>query len=98
MKINDPKLAGLTSSQVGGAQAPESPAERQKKTEKSGEIPRDRVSLSELSSKVRALDSESPERAARLERLSAEVAAGRYHVDAVEVARKMVSDAQDDRE
>ena len=95
MKVNDPKLAGLTSSQVGGTQAPDS-AERQKKVESTREASRDRVSLSELSSKVRELDSESPERAARLERLSAEIAAGRYHVDPHEVARKMVDDAQDE--
>ena len=93
MKIDDPKLTGMTPSQVGGTQAPDSVSIRQKKNESAAENSRDQVALSDLSAKLRELDSDSPERAARLERLAAEVASGRYRVDAMEVSDRIIDDA-----
>jgi flagellar biosynthesis anti-sigma factor FlgM len=92
MKVNDPNLPGLSSTQVGGTPAIESIGERQKKVDQTTATP-DQVSLSSLSAKIRELDADSPERAARLERLSDEIQAGRYNVDAREVSKKIVNDA-----
>lgn len=57
-----------------------------------GESP-DRVALSELGSRIRELAVDAPERAARLEKLSAEVGAGRYQVDALELSRRLIEQA-----
>jgi len=92
MKVNDPKLTNLLPSQIGGAQGADSVGEKQKRGEASGSS-LDQVTLSTLSSQVRALDTASPERAAYLEKLSADVEAGRYNVDPLEVSKKMVADA-----
>jgi hypothetical protein len=93
MKVNDPKLANLMPSQVGGPQATETVGEKQKKTEGIRSAAGDQVNLSTLGSKVRELDTESPERAASLEKLAAEVQAGRYNPDPATVSRKIVADA-----
>jgi|WetSurMetagenome_2_1015567.scaffolds.fasta_scaffold1300955_1 hypothetical protein len=93
MKVNDPKLANLMSTQVGGPQATESAGDKHKKTDGVGSGSGDQVNLSALGDKVRALDTESPERAAYLEKLSSDVQAGRYNPDPAAVSRKIVSDA-----
>jgi flagellar biosynthesis anti-sigma factor FlgM len=95
MKVNDPKLANLTSTQVGSTDRVDSAAERQKRVE-SGAGSGDQVSLSSLTAKLRELDVDSPERAARLERLGADVASGRYQVDSAELSREIVSDSIND--
>jgi flagellar biosynthesis anti-sigma factor FlgM len=93
VKVDDPKLTGMSPSQVGGTQAPDSVSVRPKKTDPGPGNSRDEVSLSDLGTKLRQFDSESPERAARLEQLAAEVAAGRYSVDPMKVSDRMIEDA-----
>jgi flagellar biosynthesis anti-sigma factor FlgM len=92
MKVDDPKLTGMTSSQVGGAQAPDAAGVRQKKHE-GGSGSRDEVSLSDLGAKLRELDSESPQLAERLAQLAADVQAGRYRVDPMQVSDRIIDDA-----
>lgn len=94
MKVDDPNLAGMTSSKIGGTQAPDSVSVRQKKNDSAASHSRDEVALSDLSAKIRELDSDSPERMARLEQLAAEVASGRYKVDSMEVSGRIIDDAQ----
>lgn len=91
MKVNDPVLQGLTSGQVANTPGVDG-TERQKRTGgASGGS--DRVSLSSLSTKLQELRSDSPERAAYLERLANDIAEGRYEVDTRDVSRKIVSEA-----
>lgn len=52
--------------------------------------------ISSLAGYLRSLSPETPERAAHLEKLSAEVQSGRYSVDAHELSRKIVDDALGD--
>ena len=95
MKVNDPNLNGVNGSPIGSAD----------KTGQGSSIRRgglgsrydvslddspDRVALSELSTQVRSLNSDSPEHIARLERLSAAVRSGRYEVDAMAVSQSLV--------
>ena len=93
MKVNDPHLANLMPSQVGGAEGAEPVGEKRKKAEGGAQAGLDLVTLSTLGDKVRALDTESPERTAYLEKLSADVQAGRYNADPLEVSKKIVADA-----
>jgi anti-sigma28 factor (negative regulator of flagellin synthesis) len=53
----------------------------------------DQVHLSDLAGRLRSLSSDTPERAAYLEKLSGEVEAGRYTVDALALSRKIIDDA-----
>jgi flagellar biosynthesis anti-sigma factor FlgM len=54
----------------------------------------DQVQLSDLTERLaKLLGPESPDRAARLERLAAEVQSGRYHVDTLAVSRRLVDEA-----
>jgi flagellar biosynthesis anti-sigma factor FlgM len=82
----------MSPSQIGGTQAPDTASIRQKRAESARGDSRDEVSLSDLGTKLRELDAESPERAARLEQLAAEVAAGRYRVDAMKVSERIIED------
>jgi len=94
MKVNDPNLGGIGSNGVGKSQ--ESSAVggatrvSSQKTEASSS---DSVQLSSLSKQISSLSEESPEHAARLERLAAEVESGRYSVDPQEVAARMIDDS-----
>lgn len=54
----------------------------------------DQIDLSGLSRALSAASSESPERVAQVEQLSEIYAAGNYRVDAEEVSRRIVEDAQ----
>jgi anti-sigma28 factor (negative regulator of flagellin synthesis) len=99
MKVNDPNLTGVTPGQIGGAgldQAQRTEVVGRRRPggpgAAAGDSP-DTVSLSGLSSEVRALNVDSPERLARLEKLSAEVAAGRYQADAQGVSKRLVDEA-----
>jgi hypothetical protein len=49
--------------------------------------------LSNLAGSLSSLSPETPERTGHLEKLSAEVRAGRYSVDAHALSRKIVDDA-----
>ena len=68
----------------GPARAPSEPA---------GPAGEDQVHLSDLAGCLRSLGSDAPERAAYLEKLSGEVEAGRYTVDALALSRKIIDDA-----
>jgi len=93
MKVNDPQLTNLMPSQVGGAEGAEPVGEKSKRTEGGASGGLDLVTLSTLGDKVRALDADSPERAAYLEKLSGDVQARRYNADPLEVSKKIVADA-----
>lgn len=92
MKVNDPNLSRLSSTNVGGTKATETGQERGSKVNQktSGG---DQVSLSSLGSNLSTEATESPERAARIKQLTEDVAAGRYQVDAKEVSKKIIDDA-----
>lgn len=53
----------------------------------------DSVELSSLGSQLARLTADSPERAARLEQLAADVASGRYQVDAQAVSQRLLDDS-----
>lgn len=52
----------------------------------------DQINLSGLSQQLRALETDSPERAETVRALAAAFAAGAYQVDAAEVSRRIVDD------
>src|SRR5512138_507558 len=83
----------MSPSQIGGTQAADTVSVRQKKSDGGRENSRDEVALSDLGAKLRELHSDSPERAARLDQLAAEVASGRYGVDPMQVSDKLIEDA-----
>lgn len=95
MKVNDPNSNSVN----GGAVGPADRAGHSSSIRKTGiggrydaygdESP-DRVALSDLSTQVRNLSFDSPEHTARLERLSADVRAGRYQVDARALSQSLV--------
>ena len=99
MKVNDLNLTGVSPDAIGGAGL-----DRARQTESiqrgrpneanpyAGEFG-DSVSLSKLSGEIRASGIESPERAARLEKLSSDVQSRRYQVDAGELSRRLIADA-----
>jgi len=94
MKINDANLTGLASTGTGKAQEAEQSARiRQSRIGDGASSSTDQVQLSNLSETLRASESESPERAAHLERLSADVQAGRYHVDSKELSKNIIQDS-----
>ena len=53
----------------------------------------DQGHLSDLAGCLRSLSTDTPERAAYLEKLSAEIEAGSYTVDARALSRKIIDDA-----
>lgn len=97
MKVNDPNLAGVTGGQVDGAGLDRT---RQTEADRRGTASRDpslsdspdRVALSQLGALLRASSSDSPARVGRLQKLSADVAAGRYQVDPQALAQRLVDD------
>jgi len=102
MKINHPNttnLSNLGSSGIGKSAETEALAkakERQATAGSAASTDPDNVSLSNLSGSVRASLSDSPERAARLEQLSAQVAAGTYHVDSATLSKDIVNETLGD--
>jgi flagellar biosynthesis anti-sigma factor FlgM len=100
MKINngynDPQANAANSSQ----RAQETAAAGTNRTGSGNNQSRaDEVNLSSLAAAVQSALSDSPERAARLERLAAEFAAGDYQTDATSTARSLIDEtlsAQDD--
>ncbi len=94
MKINDANIAGLGSQGIAKTQEAEQGARvRQSRIGDGSSSSADKVQLSNLSETLRASDSESPERAAHLERLSADVQAGRYRVDSAELSKSIIQDS-----
>jgi flagellar biosynthesis anti-sigma factor FlgM len=101
MKVNDPNLAGLASTEaqrnqqagqstrLTGVQSPVEPNASQSSPQGSA----DDVHLSELVRSLRSLAAESPERQARLEQIARSYANGTYHVDTRATASKIVDDA-----
>ncbi len=104
MKVNDPNLPGVGQGRVGNTGLERSAQidafHRVGGGRKGGldGAPTDQVSLSELSSRLRELSAESPDRVARLAELSRDVQTGRYRVDAVEVSRRLIEAALRPRE
>ena len=98
MKVNDPNLTGASAGQVGGTGLEKT---QQADVNRRGGIGRDpslgdtpdKVSLSGMSAQVKALGVDSPERIAKLEKLSSDVATGRYQVDAQALSQRLVEDA-----
>lgn len=95
MKIHDAYLPGAGPSQLkeAGQTGAVTPA-RTEAERKQTQATSDSVGLSELS--VRLLDLarvEAPERAARIERLTLEVRSGRYQVDPLALARRILDEA-----
>jgi len=94
MKIDNSNTANLGN--VSLNKAAETEAASQAK-EKQGTVATnsdaDRVSLSNLSGTLRAALTESPEREAKIEQLTADVASGRYHVDSATISKDIVNDA-----
>lgn len=101
MKINDPNLNSAATQGLGGAlQAERTRGQQVERTgqqtparDRTGGATRDDVHLSELVRSLRALASESPERAARLEQIARAYAQGTYNVDAPATAHGIIEDA-----
>jgi anti-sigma28 factor (negative regulator of flagellin synthesis) len=94
MKINDANVGGLGSSGIGKTPDAEHAARgRHGRVEDASSVSTDRVQLSKLSESVRASDSESPERTARLQALSESVQAGRYRVDSTVLSKSIIKDS-----
>jgi hypothetical protein len=99
MKVNDPNLTAMTPDTVGGAR-PDRAQQADQLQRRSiggagsvaGQSP-DSVSLSGLSSHIRALNVESPDRLQKLDRLSEDVSTNKYQVDAQELSNRLVEDA-----
>jgi len=82
--------------QAGKAQPTDAVAPKGGPSEAAREAPpgSDQVQLSDLTGKLSGLlGAENPERAARLERLAAEVQSGGYRVDALAISRRLVDEA-----
>jgi len=93
MRTNDPNLTGISSLPPGRTPAAEAVSRQGPAGAPSGPAGEDQVHLSDLAGCLRSLSADTPERVARLERLSAEVEAGRYTVGAQALSRKIVDDA-----
>ena len=92
MKINDANVGGTGAAQAANAVGGVAAAKAQPKVG-AGNAPTDEVQLSNLSAQIRAEDTNSPERAAQLEKLSAAIAAGTYRVDTAELSRNIIDDS-----
>ena len=99
MRIDDPNAKGLppggtiqgpTQSNQTSRAARSNPYAGQQET--SG-VAGDQIELSSLAGKLSELQTDSPERAKRLEKLALEVQSGRYQVDSAELSRRIVDDA-----
>ena len=98
MKIQDAYLPSSGASQLKptdpAAQSAPVTSSRVDPGQRAAASPSDRVGLSELSMRLLELARvESPERAARIERLAEQVRSGRYEVDALAVSRRIVEEA-----
>ncbi len=97
MKVNDPNINGAVSSGVGRSQQVENTGRTRAAGVYGSDAGSDRVELSNLSASLRAEDAESPERAAYVAKLKAEYDSGNYNPDSLEVSKRIVADAIQDR-
>ena len=99
MRVNDPNSTGIPRESVGGAGLERSEQSQATSRRSAGNGNRvvgdapDSVSLSELSGKLQALNIDSPQRAVRMGKLSADVRAGRYQTDALQLSRHLIDEA-----
>jgi len=84
MRIDNRNPTRISASQRGRTPAAGTPA---------GPDGEDQGHLSDLAGCLRSLSTDTPERAAYLEKLSAEIEAGSYTVDARALSRKIIGDA-----
>ena len=97
MRINDPNTANVGASGLTQARETERAEQQQGKRDvaRTGvEAGTDAVELSTLAQTVQAHDPASPQRKARLEALSSEVALGKYKVDSEAVADSLIQEGQ----
>jgi flagellar biosynthesis anti-sigma factor FlgM len=95
MRIQDTYTSGALPPQTGktGQAEAVTPGAENKQAASRAAGQEDQVHLSELSGRLlRIASTQSPERAARLERLGADVRAGRYQVDAMRVSRALIEE------
>lgn len=92
MKVNDTSLASAATTRLGAAERAEGRRLSRKGEANGAET--DSVQLSALASRLaRMVESESPARVERLERLTALVRSGEYRPNAAAVAASIVEDA-----
>ena len=99
MRIDDPNAKGLPPGGTIQGPSQSNHAARAGRTnpyagqqEASG-VAGDQIELSNLAGKLSELQTDSPDRAKRLEKLALEVQSGRYRVDSAELSRRIVDDA-----
>lgn len=93
MKVNDPNLSSLASTEAAKARAAQGTATQGPKSANVGGASGDDVHLSELVRSLRTLAAESPERQAYVEKIAREYADGTYQVDPQATAAKIIDDA-----
>jgi len=92
VRIHDPNPAATRSVEQRGVAGPQGgPAARDKEV-RTGAAP-DSVQISSLAEHLSATDAHSVAREARIERLAADVASGRYNPDPEAIAKAMVKEA-----
>ena len=94
MKINDANSSSVNNSridQTSGVDAAKRAQDR--KLQQQGDGGGDRVEISALSDQLRTLATNSPDRADRVEQLSAEYRAGRYQADSLATGKGIIRDA-----
>jgi flagellar biosynthesis anti-sigma factor FlgM len=93
MKVNDPNLSSLASTEASKTQGTARTGAGSRPNQAPGAASGDDVHLSELVRSLRSLAAESPERQARLEHIARSYANGTYHVDPQATAGKIIDDA-----
>ncbi len=93
MKINDSNSSSVNTSRLDHASAVETSQQIRERKAQSGSESGDRAEISALSGHLHKLATQSPDRAARVEQLSADYRAGNYQVDSHAVSQAMVRDA-----
>jgi anti-sigma28 factor (negative regulator of flagellin synthesis) len=92
MKINDPTSAGLSATKLSQSLGVGTAARNGRAGSVQGDN-EDHVRLSNLASVVQSLSGDSPDRAARVERLAMQVQSGQYQVDSMALSSKIVGAA-----
>jgi flagellar biosynthesis anti-sigma factor FlgM len=94
--VGDSDASQSAATQAGRARQAEAVTPKEAPVDAAAKVAResDQVQLSDLTERLsQMLGTSDPDRAARLERLSAEVQSGKYKVDAAAVSRKLVDEA-----
>jgi flagellar biosynthesis anti-sigma factor FlgM len=92
MKINDPTAGALSATKLSQSLGVASGARNMRSGSARGDGD-DHVQLSNLASVVQSLSSESPDRAARVQRLAMQVQSGQYQVDSMALSSSIVGAA-----